>query len=169
MIELVNSFALVIIGAAWILSKDSKRLVSLIIANYLIWYAMEFSLTHFKGSIHVYSIGDSYYLLQALREVIILAFLLDAWFLNKARPAWCKAYLIVISVSITLNVIMAIDASTEVGHIIAGKNGFRFIHYQVNRWIPFAEIIIAWGSSNNAISRFFSRWRKPKPETPPPL
>ncbi len=156
-IELFNSSALVFIAAAWLVSKDAKRLIVLILANYAIWYGMEFSLTHYDGKVFTFSVGNSYYLLQAAREVVILAFLLDAWMQNKASAFWCKAYLSVLAISASCNVIMAADASTEVGYAIAGKGGFRAFHYYVNQAIPFAEILIAWGSSNNVISRFFKR------------
>lgn len=156
-IELVNNSAVMLIAAAWLVSKDAKRLVVLILANYAIWYVMRFTMTHFDGTVFVFNLGNSYYLLQALREVVILAFLLDAWMQNKANPFWCKAYLGVLATSTFCNVVMAADASTEVGHAFIGDGGFRTIHYYVNRAIPFAEILIAWGSSNNVISRFFKR------------
>ncbi len=148
---------MLVIAAAWLVSKDAKRLVVLILANYAIWYVMRFTLTHFDGSVFVYNLGNSYYLLQAAREVVILAFLLDAWMQNKASAFWCKAYLSVLAISASCNVIMAANASTEVGHAIVGKGGFRAFHYYVNQAIPLAEILIAWGSSNNVISRFFKR------------
>ncbi|WKE66171.1 hypothetical protein PVT67_02680 [Gallaecimonas kandeliae] len=162
-VGLFNDSALGFITLALLCSRTERRLALLILGNYLLYYLVLFCLVHFVNGSLIPKISPSgYYLANAGREVVILAFLLDALMHRPQRSLWYQAYLGVLGTSLGANMIMALVAAQELSPGMAWAGGFRAIHYHINQCIPLAEIIIAWGSSDNPISRYLGRCRANK-------
>ncbi|WP_341502998.1 hypothetical protein [Gallaecimonas sp. GXIMD4217] len=154
-IALFNQSAVLLIAAAFAFARTGRRLVGIILLNYLIYFLGTWLMTTQVGS-HLYTNppGSLYYVVQAAREVIIFAFLLDALIQDRHSRRGYLCYLLVILISMTANVSLSIAVITEdPDTAIAAGNGFRLVHFYIMQAIPLCEVLIAWLASDNFLSR----------------
>lgn len=153
--DVFNMTALTLVVMAVLFSKGHRRLPMVILLNYGLYYALAMaSQNYLAGRFFSYPTEIDWYLLNALREVIVMAFLFEGLMQRSPYQGWFKCYLAVISLSLLLNIAMA-GQEMEANKVLA------HIHLYYSYCIPFIEVIAAWLGSDNFLSQRWARKRLP--------
>lgn len=156
--DYLNILACSLILLALITARKERRLPLVILSNYaaygvLAWLSDDYENNVFLGDHEFYGL---WYLINALREIVILAFVFEG--LLKAqqgrKPYW--VYFGVLLISISASLLLALSDVT-------GKDYLWSIHLQAIYLIPFAEVAVSWWGSDNLFNRRYSTRRQPVP------
>ncbi|WP_115719924.1 hypothetical protein [Gallaecimonas mangrovi] len=153
--DYLNILAVTMVLLAAVTARKERRLPLTILANYaayglLVLLSKDYEHNHLFGDDTVFGL---WYLVNALRELIILAFVFEG--IMKAQqgrtPFWL--YTLVLMVSLSASLLLALSDLT-------GKQYLWNIHIQAIYLIPFAEILLAWWGSDNPLHRRYSTRQK---------
>ncbi|EKE75708.1 hypothetical protein [Gallaecimonas xiamenensis] len=149
--DYLNIMAVAFVLLAFFTARQERRLPLLILCNYAAYGVLVLLSEDYENDL---LFGDSdlfglWYLINALRELVVLAFVFEA--LLKARrgrgPIWC--YMLVVLISLSASLLLTLSDMT-------GEQYLWSIHIKAIYLIPFAEIILAWWGSDNLLHRRYS-------------
>ncbi|WKE66170.1 hypothetical protein PVT67_02675 [Gallaecimonas kandeliae] len=149
--DYLNLMAVCLVGLAALTARKERRLPLMILANYAIYGLLVLLSDDYENGV---LFGDQdvfglWYLANALRDLVILAFVFEG--LLKAHqgrlPYW--GYLGVVSLSLATSLVLTLSDLTDNEYL--GDMIFKVLYLT-----PFAEIALAWWGSDNILNRNYS-------------